>query len=82
MILANMLSLIQELKDIFVRLSKKYRLAVCSNATPKFVDKSLALQKLDMFELVKAATEHKSTKLICITMPRIITEYLPTATFR
>ena len=50
MILANMLSLTQELKDIFVRLSKKYRLAVCSNATRKFVDKSLAIQKLDMFE--------------------------------
>ena len=30
----------QELKDIFVRLKEKYKLAVCSNATRKFVDKS------------------------------------------
>ena len=49
----------QELKDIFVRLKEKYKLAVCSNATRKFVDKSLAIQKLDMFEPVCTATEHK-----------------------
>jgi beta-phosphoglucomutase len=50
----------QELKDIFVRLNEKYKLAVCSNATRKFVDKSLAIQKLDMFDPVCTATEHRA----------------------
>ena len=50
----------QELKDIFVRLNEKYKLAVCSNATRKFVDRCLAIQELDMFDPVCTATEHKA----------------------
>jgi beta-phosphoglucomutase len=50
----------QELKEIFVRLSKKYKLAVCSNATRKFVERSLKIQELDMFDPVLTATEHRA----------------------
>ena len=52
----------QELKDIFVRLSKKYRLAVCSNATRKFVDKSLAIQKLDINSQILSLKLFKSNR--------------------
>jgi len=48
----------QELKDILTRLSKKYKLAVCSNATKEFVEKGLKIQQLDMFEPVCTASDH------------------------
>lgn len=48
----------QELKDILTRLSKKYKLAICSNATRQFVETGLKIQQLDMFEPICTASEH------------------------